>query len=185
MRIPRNLQTDQDHINRFLAVLGGASLEVRTNKRAKAKFFILAHKFIKDYIEDGFFRKEEVIIKILIEGGFPDQQGPVGALRSDHKKCREDAEVLLDAATAWQNGDEGARSEVGWSSHEYTSTMRQHFERLKSLIFPLVEQTLPIEAEETVSQEIRGIAFEGGLKDGVEPYVKLIGELEEEYKDWK
>lgn len=185
MRIPRNLQTDQDHINRFLTALGGASLEVRTNKRAKAKFFILAHEFIKDYIDEGFFRKEEVIIKILVDGGFPPDQGPVAALRSDQKKCREAAEALLNTATIWQNGDASIRSEVGWSAHEYSTTLRQHLERLKSLIYPLVEQTLPIEAEERVTADIRAIVFEGGLKDGIEKYVKLIEELEGEYSDWK
>jgi hemerythrin-like domain-containing protein len=185
MRVPRNLQTDQDHINRFLAVLGGASIEVRTNKRAKPKFFIRAHEFIKDYINEGFFRKEEVLIKILEEGGFPTDQGPIASMRNDHRKSAELAETMFSAASVWQEGDQSVRSEVGWSSHEYSSILRQHMEFLKSRIYPLIEQTLPMEAEEKVTEEIRGITFEGGLKDGVEKYVKLIHELEEEYADWK
>jgi hypothetical protein len=48
-----------------------------------------------------------------------------------------------------------------------------------------VEQTLPIEAEEKVTADIKSIVFEGGLKDGPEKYVKLIEELEAEYSDWK
>ena len=185
MRIPRNLQTDQDHINRFLTILGGASVEVRNNKRAKAKLFISAHEIIKDYIDEGFFRKEEVLIKILEDGGFPSDQGPIGAMRSDQKKSREVADTLIETANVWQAGDASIRGEVGWASNEYTSTMRQHMERLKSLIYPLIEQTLPIEAEEKVTEEIKGIVFEGGLKDGVAKYAKLIEELEEEFNDWK
>jgi hypothetical protein len=106
MRVPRNLQTDQDLIARFLGVLGGASLEVRTNKRAKAKFFIASYAFIKDFINEGFFRKEEVIINILVEGGFPTNQGPVGGLRTDQTKSQENADTMLKAAHAWLNGDE-------------------------------------------------------------------------------
>ncbi len=185
MRIPRNLQTDQDHITRFLTVLGSASTEVRNNKRAKAKLFINAHTFIKDYIDAGFFKKEEVIIKILEDGGFPPNQGPIGALRSDQKKSRDVAETLIQTATLWQEGDATVRGEVGWASSEYTSTLRQHLERLKTLIYPLVEQTLPMEAEEKVSEDIKSIVFEGGLKDGVEKYVRLIQEMEEEFNDWK
>jgi hemerythrin-like domain-containing protein len=185
MRVPRNLQTDQDNIARFLTTLGGASTEVRTNKRAKAKFFLRAHEFIKDYIDEGFFRKEEVIISILEDGGFPLDSGPIGAIRSDQKKCRQSAQAMLDAVTIWQDGNEKIRPEVGSVSHEYTSTLRQHMERLKNLIYPLVDQTMPIEAEEKVTEEIKSITFEGGLKDGVEKYVKLIQELEEEYADWK
>lgn len=185
MRIPKNLQTDQDHINRFLTVLGGASVEVRNNKRAKAKLFIDAYEFMKDYIDEGFFRKEEVLIKILEDGGFPPTQGPVGAMRSDQSKSREVAEALISAANTWQAGDTSFRSEVGWASSEYTSTLRQHMERLKTLIYPLIEQTIPMEGEEKVTEEIRSIVFEGGLKDGVAKYVKLIEELEEEFNDWK
>jgi hemerythrin-like domain-containing protein len=185
MRIPKNLQTDQDHITRFLTVLGGASVEVRNNKRAKAKFFISAYEFMKDYIDEGFFKKEEILIKILEDGGFPPTQGPVGAMRSDQKKSRDVSETLLETANAWQAGDAGVRGEVGWAANEYTSTMRQHMERLKTLIYPLIEQTIPMEGEEKVSEEIRGIVFEGGLKDGVAKYVKLIEELEEEFNDWK
>jgi hypothetical protein len=48
-----------------------------------------------------------------------------------------------------------------------------------------VEQLLPIEAEEKVTEEIRGIVFKGPLKDGIEKYVKLLEELEGEYSDWK
>lgn len=185
MRIPKNLQTDQDHINRFLTVLGGASIEVRNNKRAKAKLFTHAYEFMKDYIDEGFFKKEEILIKILEDGGFPPNQGPVGAMRSDQKKSREVAEALLETANLWQAGDADIRGEVGWAASEYTSTMRQHMERLKTLIYPLIEQTIPMEGEEKVTEEIRGIVFEGGLKDGVEKYVKLIQELEEEFNDWK
>src|SRR6186713_2646550 len=105
MRIPRNLQTDQDHINRFLMVLGGASVEVRNNKRAKARLFIRAHEFMKDYIDEGFFKKEEVLIKILEEGGFPLKQGPIGAMRTDQNKSREVAAALIETANAWQAGD--------------------------------------------------------------------------------
>ncbi|MCC7117408.1 MAG: hypothetical protein IT310_02695 [Anaerolineales bacterium] len=183
--MPRNLQTDQEQIARFLNVLGGASLEVRTNKRAKAKFFLQAHTFIQDYIQAGFFRKEEVLINILIDGGFSDTQGPVGTLRADQKNCAENAESIAGAATAWQNGDESARADVGWAAHEYSSTLRQHLERLKTLIYPLIEQTLPMEAEEKVTEDIKAIVFEGGLKDGAEKYIQIIHELEEEFKDWK
>jgi len=185
MRISKNLRDDQDYIKRLLTVLGGASVEVRNNKRAKAKLFILAYEFIKNYIDEGFFKKEEVVIKILEDGGFPTDQGPIAALYSDQKKSREVAEALINTVNIWQAGDESIRSEVGWASSEYTTIMRQHLERLKTLIFPLIEQTISMEDEDKVSEAINGIVFEGGLKDGAEKYVKLIGTLEDELSDWK
>jgi hemerythrin-like domain-containing protein len=185
MRIAKNLRTDQDNISRFIAALGGGSVVLSTTKYARPSFFISAHNFIQDYIEEGFFKKEELLIKVLEEGGFPLESGPIGAMRNDQKKSHDAAEVLFNAATQWQAGDEKARSEVGWATSEYTSTIRQHLERLKNLIFPLLEQTISIDDEHKLSEEINKIVFEGGLKDGAEKYVNLIVALEDELSDWR
>jgi hemerythrin-like domain-containing protein len=185
MRITKTFRPDQETISRFIAVLGGGSVALSTTKYAQPGFFISAHNFMKDYIEDGFFKKEELLIKVLEEGGFPTESGPIGAMLSDQKKSNEAATVLINAAKQWQAGDEMARSEVGWATSEYTSTIRQHLERLKSLIFPLLEQTISIDDEHKLSQEINQTVFEGGLKDGVEKYIKLIESLEEELSDWR
>ena len=185
MRISKNFRPDQENISRFIAVLGGASVILSTNKHARPSFFISAHNFIRDYIEEGFFKKEELLIKTLAEGGFSTQGGPIGEVVNDQKKSREAAELLIHAAKQWQDGDEVARSEVGWATSEYTSTIRAHLERLKGLIFPLLEQTISIDDEHKLSEEINKIVFEGGLKDGTEKYIKLIAELEDELSDWR
>ncbi|MDO9302647.1 MAG: hypothetical protein Q7T89_14770 [Anaerolineales bacterium] len=185
MRISKNLRPDQENILRFITVLGGGSVILSTTKYARPSFFISAHIFIRDYIEDGFFKKEELLIKILEEGGFPTESGPIGAILSDQKKSREAAELLITAAKQWQAGDEAARSEVGWATSQYTSSIRQHLERLKSLVFPLLEQTISIDDEHKLSEEINKIVFEGGLKDGTGKYIKLIEALEDELSDWR
>ena len=71
MRITKYLRADQEVITHFLAVLGSGSVMLSTSKRARPVFFIAAHSFIKEFIEEGFFRKEELLIKALDEGGFP------------------------------------------------------------------------------------------------------------------
>ena len=185
MRITKSLKVDQENIIRFISVLGGGSVVLNTNKRARPDFFISAHVFIREYIEDGFFRKEEVLIRVLEEGGFPAESGPVEGIRSDQKKSREAAHVLIHAAQAWQAGDEVGRAEVGWATSEFNSAFRKHLDRLKNLIIPLIEQTIPADDEHNVSDEMNKAASEGCLKDGVDKYVKLIAELEEELSDWK
>ncbi len=185
MRISKNLRADQENINRFLTALGGASVILSSNKYARPKFFISAYTFIKEYIEEGFFVKEEVLIKTLEEGGFPLDEGPIHSMRNDHKKSNEAAEHLLNAAKQWQSGDEEARVEVGWATSVYTTAIRQHLERLKNLIFPLLEQTITIDDEHKVSEGINGIVFEGNIKHGTEKYMKLLEELEDELSDWR
>jgi len=186
MRIAKKFRVDQENISRFIAVLGGGLVVLSGSKQAaRPSFFISAHSFIQDYIEDGFFKKEELLIKTLEECGFSITGGPIGAMVNDQKKSREAAEALIKSSKQWQAGDDVARSEAGWAVSEYTSTIRDHLDRLKNLIFPLLEQTISIDDEHKLSEEIDKIVFEGGLKDGAEKYIKLIEALEEELSDWR
>jgi hemerythrin-like domain-containing protein len=185
MRIVKTFRTDQENISRFIAALGGGVVVLGTNKFARPEFFISAYDFTKGYIEAGFFKKEEPLIKILEEGGFPAESGPIGSMLNDYKKSHEAAEAFLNAAKQWQAGDKAARSELGWATSQYTSSIREHLERLKSLIFPLIEQTISIDDEHKLSEEVNAIVFEGDLKNGTEKYIKLIEALEEELSDWR
>ena len=185
MRIAKIFRPDQENISRFIAALGSGSVILSTTKYARPDFFISAHGFIKDYIEGGLFKKEDLLIKTLEEGGFSTESGPIGSMLNDQRKSHEAAELMVNAAKQWKSGDEIARSEVGWATSQYTNAIRQHLERLKSLIFPLIEQTIPIDDEHKLSEEISRIVFEGGLKDGVEKYIRLIETLEDELSDWR
>ena len=182
MRIRKNLQGDQENIQRFLVVIGNGLVALSSKKQVRPHFFLLAHDFIREYIEDVFFKKENLLIKALEENGFPTDEGPVGLLRADHIKSREAAEHLLNATKHWQAGEEVARGDVIWATSEYTSAFRQHFDRLKNLVFPLLEQTIPIDAEHKISEGMSKVAAEVG-SDPVK-YIKQIEKLEEELSDW-
>jgi hemerythrin-like domain-containing protein len=185
MRITRTLRPDQETILRFLAVFGGGSVALGTSKLARPSFFLLAHDFISQYIENGFFRKEELLIKALEDSGFSSDGGSIGSLRTDQKKSREVADLLIDSARQWQAGDEKARAGVGWAASEYSSILRQHLDRLKNLIFPLLEQNLSPEEEHEIAEGLNNIVFDGTSKNDSDKYIKIIETLEEELSDWR
>lgn len=185
MRLSRSLHTEQELILRFLDALGGGSAVLSHNKHARPGLFIFAHTFIQDYIEASLFKKERLLISALENSGFPPDEGPVGAMLAEQKKSHEAAQHMLNAARGWQAGDEEARVEVGWAASEYTSTLRQHLERLKHLIFPLLEQNISPQDEHKIAEGLNTIVFENNLKGDTDKYVKLIESLEEELSDWK
>ena len=185
MRIAKHYRADQEIILRFLDVLGEGSVLLTTHKHARPGFFIFAHTFIHEYIEGIFFRKEELLIRALEDDGFPPDDGPIGSIRVEQKKSYEAAGHMLSAAKGWQAGDEEARAEVGWATSEYTSTLRQHIDRLKNLIFPLLEQNISPEDEHKIAEGLNIIALEKGMKDELDKYTKLIESLEDELSDWK
>lgn len=185
MRVTRSLRADQELILRFLDALGGGSAVLSHNRHARPGLFISAQIFIQEFIEAEFFKKEELLITALENSGFPLDEGPVGAMRAEQRKSHEAAEHMLKAARGWQAGDTQARAEVGWAASEYTSTLRQHLDRLKNLIFPLLEQNISPEDEQKIAEGLNTIAFESSLKGEGDKYVKLIKSLEDELSDWK
>lgn len=186
MRIAKILRKDQEIVLRFLDVFGGGSIALgMNNKNARPGFFIFATTFMHEYIEGSFFKKEELLMKALVDCGFSPDDGPVGAMKNEQAKSREAAELLLKAARAWQEGAKGARAEVGWAASEYTSTLRQHLDRLKNLIFPLLEQNISPEDELKVAEGINNIVFESSMKNEPDKYTKLIETLDDELSDWK
>jgi hemerythrin-like domain-containing protein len=185
MRIARKLSADQETIQRFLTVLGSAMIELSSNRLARPDFFILAHTFIKEYIEGRFFEKEGLLIRKLEDVGFPPDDGPIGLLRGEQVKSHKAGLQLMHAAEQWNAGDDSARAEVGWAASEYTSTFRQHLERLKTLIFPLLEQNIPIEEEHLLSEQVDKLVFDDNLGPAAEKYERMVVTLEEELNDWR
>lgn len=185
MRIEKSFRTDRETILRFLDALGGAAAILSGNKKARPGFFIFAHTFIQEFVEENFFKKEGLLIEALENNGFPTDEGPVGAMLAEQRKSRDAAEHMLSAARGWQDGDEEARGEVGWATSEFTTTMRGHLDRLKNLIFPLLEQNISPEEEHRISEGLNKIAFENNAKGDAEKYARLIESLEDELGDWK
>ena len=185
MRITKYLRADQETIIRFLDMLGVASSMLSGNKHARPGFFIFGHTFIRGYIEESFFKKEELLFKALEDSGFPSEEGPIVAMRAEQAKSRESAEHMGNAARGWQGGDEEARGEVGWAASEYTLTLRQHLDRLNNRIFPLLEQNMSAEDEHEISEGLNKIAFEVSMKGDTNKYTDLVESLQEELNDWK
>jgi len=171
---------------RFLDVFGGGAAILGNNKYAKPGFFLFAHTFIHEYIEEGFFKKEELLLRALEDEGFPNDEGPIGSMHSEQKKSREISGLMFSAAKAWQAGEGEARVDVGWAASEYSSTLRKHMDRLKNLIFPLLEQNLTPEDEHKIAEGFNNILFEGTMKnDQPEKFIKLVEALEDELSNWK
>jgi hemerythrin-like domain-containing protein len=184
MRVTKSLRADQEIIRRYLDALGGASVILGNSKLAQPDFFISAYDFISAYIENGLFKKEEPLLKALENNGFPADDGPVGAIRTDHQKSREAGRQMLASAKLWDSGDEVARSELVWAVSEYNSAMREHLDRIRNLIIPLTEQAFEIEEEQKIADEVNNI-FPTTSKSDQAKYIQQVEALEEELSDWR
>jgi len=185
MRIINILHEDRELASRFLAVLGRGLTIAGQGKSARPGFFIFGCGFIHEYLEAIYFKKEKVLLDALADCGFPADDGPVGAMNSDLQKSREISNALFDAAKQWQSGDEAGRADVIWATSEYSGMMHRHFDMLKSLIHPLLEQSLSPDDEEKAAEELNRLAFQGYIPENLDKYIKMVETLEEEVDNWK
>ena len=185
MRIIKILNTDQEIVNRFLAVLGSGLVVAGGSKSARPGFFVFACNFIQQYLEPVYFKQEEVLLNALEDCGFPSDEGPLGTMYAQQRKSCEISKALFDASKQWQSGDEGGRAEVIYVASEYTGVMHQHFDLLKNLIEPLLEQSLTPDGEEKAAEALNRLAFEETTPESIDKFVKIVQMLEEEVGEWK
>ncbi|GAB1469310.1 hypothetical protein MASR2M66_01860 [Chloroflexota bacterium] len=186
MRIEKSLRKDRETLLRFLDVFGGGAAALgSSNKYAQPGFFVVSSTFIQDFVEPVFFRKVELLLTTLENCGFPTESGAIGAMKSERVKCNQAAGVLTKASKDWQEGRANARMEVGWSASEITTSLRQSLDRLKNLVFPLLEQNISPEDEHKILEGLNTIAFESSTEVNDDKHIKLIEMLEDELSDWK
>ncbi len=185
MRATRVLTEDWEFISRFMIVLGRGLVIASHSKTARPGFFIFAANFIHDYMEGYYLPREAVLLQALEDCGFPPDTGPVGNMRLDQRKSREISQALSSAARAWQGGDEHGRAESVWATSEYTDVMRHHFERMRNLINPLLDQSVSAEGERKIAEELNRIAFSGRESEPADKYVKIVKMLEDEVSEWE
>jgi hemerythrin-like domain-containing protein len=58
-------------------------------------------------------------------------------------------------------------------------------DRLKNLIFPLLEQNLSANDEYKILEGLNNIAFENGMDGDPDKFAKVIDALDEELSEWK
>jgi hemerythrin-like domain-containing protein len=140
---------------------------------------------MQGFIEGSFFKKEELLFAALEKNGFPVDDGPIAAMRTEQESSRESAEHMRNASQGWLDGDNEARGEVGWAASGYTMTIHQHLERLNNRIYPLLEQNISGEDEEVITAGLSQLTAEIGERGETDKYSQLVAGLQEELGSWK
>lgn len=185
MKATRILRNDQELIDRFLAVFGLGAVKAAQNKPVQPGFFIYGCSFIKEFIEGNYFKKEQALFKAMEESGLATDSGPLQHMLEEIAASQEISSELLAAARQWQGGDVDGRNGIIWTTSSYTTMMRQHIDRSRSIIFPLAEQVLPLDEQYKIAEAYNHIVFEEGQSQPMEHYEKIVASLKDETDEWK
>jgi hemerythrin-like domain-containing protein len=185
MKATKILQNEQALIEKFLAAFALGATSAAQNRPVKPGFFIYAANFINGFIEGSYFKKEEALLKSLEENGLTSEHGPLAAMFNEIKHSHDLSRDMLSAARQWQEGDADGRTELVWTASTYTSVLRQHIDRARSMIFPLAEQLISVDEQYKIAEAFNHIVFEGIEVKPMEQYEKMIVELQNEADEWK
>jgi hemerythrin-like domain-containing protein len=79
-------------------------------------------------------REEQVLFVQLVTRGFPNEAGPIAALRAEHRESTSRLAALARAAAPGEGGDPRAR--VADQIHDYARHLRRHFATEEGCLFP-------------------------------------------------
>lgn len=185
MRATKILNEDQEFVGRFLAVVGRGLVVASHSKTARPGFFVFASNFMRGYLEPEYLAKEGVLLQALEDCGFPGDSGPVGTMRAEYERSRQLSKTISEAAKAWQAGDDGGRAEAIYATSEYTGLMHHHFERLRNLINPLLDQWITPEGELRIAEQLNKIEFADRDAQSPTSFRNIVKLLEDEVADWE
>lgn len=185
MKATKILRNDQELIDRFVAVFGLGAVNAAQNKPVQPGFFIYGCGFIKQFIEGNYFKKERVLLKTMEENGLASDSGPLQHMLEEIEQSKAMSDDILAAARHWQAGNLEGRNDIVWMTSGYTSMLRQHIDRSRSIIFPLAEQLIPPEEQYKIAEAYNHIVFEEGENYPLEHYEKIVAAMKEEADDWK
>ncbi len=185
MKATRILRNEQELIDRFLAVFGLGAINAAQNKPVQPGFFIYGCRFIAEFIEGIYFKKEQVLLNALEKSGLASDNSSLQHMLEDIENSHVMSEELLAAARQWQAGDIDGRNSIIWATSSYTSMLRQHIDRSRSIIFPLAEQLIPPEEQYKIAEAYNHIVFEESEVKPLEHYEKIVAALKDETDDWK
>lgn len=172
------LKEDHQLIERALAALAAATVQLDRHEPVRPGFFLGVVEFLEGFVHTMHYRREEGVLFAALERvGVPRSAGPVGAAIREHEVCRTAARSIRSAAERWQGGDESARQDLAEEARRFVSLLKQHISREDQLLFPMAEDLIRAEDHFQLLDDLSQLEAEGR---GQEFFGALVAALEEE-----
>lgn len=166
-------------IERVLNTVETAADRLEGGAAVDPSLFIQTTDFVRGFADGCHHKKEEeVLFKALADFGVPVQNGPIGAMLSDHEEGRRYILRMRSAAERLQAGDTSAERELIEAVRNYVGLLRAHIYKEDRILFPLADQVIPLEAQSLVDEGFDHIEHEETGEGVHEKYLALVEKLE-------
>ena len=172
------LRDDHQLIERALAALAMATVQLERGEAVRPGLFLGVVEFLEGFVHRLHYRREEgVLFPAMERAGAARGAGPLGAAIREHEVSRITTRAMRAQADRWKGGDDAAREDVANEARRYVSLLKQHIAREDQLIFPMAEDMIPEEDHFQLLDDL--VQLEGDGR-GKEFFGALVAALEEE-----
>jgi hemerythrin-like domain-containing protein len=173
------LRDDHRLIERTLAALAMATVQLEQSAPVRPGFFLGVVEFFEGFVHGVHYRREEgVFFPAMERAGAPRTAGPLAVAIREHEESRGIARAMRSAAERWGAGDESARQQLAEDARRYVSLLKQHIAREDQLLFPMAEDMIPGEDHFQLVDDLTQPATDSG--GGQDFFVALVAALEKE-----
>ena len=165
-------------IKRVVAVLSHLARRAREEGRWEAEALRRCVEFLRLFADGCHHAKEEdLLFPVMVEKGVPEDGGPIGVLRFEHRMGREFTRSMAESLEAAVGGDEASRARFLKAADEYIGLLTHHIYKEDFEFFPDADRRMSPEER----QELHGrfCRVDCGKWDGKskEDLVRIADEL--------
>ena len=100
------------------------------------RFMTCIREFV-DPIHHG--KEEDILFALMVEHGFPKQQGPIAVMLHEHDLARRLIATMHGLAEREAPWSEAERAEAKRAAGSYTELMRQHIDKENGILYPMAD----------------------------------------------
>jgi hemerythrin-like domain-containing protein len=173
------LNREHDLILQALENLAGARDKIESGQSPPREFFEKALMFLREFADKFHHFKEEYLMFGLLalkkEGAF---DGPIGALRYQHERCRKCIDEMNRSLDGYANGEDIAITSLLENLAAYISLLRRHIHEEDDTFFPMAEKELSKEEEEILLMQFKKEDEKMGAQKFYDNCRNLIDEMD-------
>ena len=157
MKVVNLLKEEHNRLKIFHMYLNAAADRIEKGEKVTPTFFKKVAKFADLFIYRYHHHIEKnLILEFLKKKGFPEQEGIIHSIESDHQEASRYLSDLWEAVTTWER-DLTASKKVVLNIRAYTRLIAAHVGEEEMVFFPLLLSVLSPEEDEALYLKVRSL----------------------------
>lgn len=158
--MPATAQLKEEHrvIERVLEVLRPASDRLEEGENVPLEVFEDSVEFVREFADRCHHGKEEnVLFPLLKKKGLPEEGGPIGVMKGEHRQGRSFVGALAVAVESYAKGDTGAKRDIIENARAYVRLLRDHIAMEDGVLFPMGDSLLGEDEQTQLMQRFEDV----------------------------